>query len=86
MKKRGLSSKTMLPILQRAEKNNYKYQKQVFIKGHKLVAQAVQQYANEFMEEALKSTQDTSIFSGDGCYPIRRNYSHCSFDIKYWHK
>lgn len=46
-----------------------------------MVAQAVQQYANESMEEALKSTQDNSIFSGDGRYPIRRNASHCSFDI-----
>lgn len=44
-----------------------------FNKGQKLVAQDVQQYADESMKEALESAQNNSIFSGDGRYPIRRN-------------
>lgn len=29
----------------------------------------------------MNSSAETSIFSGSGCYPIKRNASHCSFDI-----
>lgn len=46
-----------------------------------MVAKAVEQYSNESMKKALDATEDGAILSGDGRYPIRRNSSHCTFDI-----
>ena len=52
-----------------------------FYKAQKIVANAVEEYSNVSMTNALNSSVENSIFSGDGRYPIRRNASHCSFDI-----
>lgn len=55
--------------------------KLTFYNGQQKVLKAVSQYANESMQKYLHLLQYGAIVCGDGRYPIRRNSSHCSFDI-----
>lgn len=61
---------------------NYDFvSKSGFYNGQKVVSQKVNEYAEESMAQARNQTTEGSLVSGDGRYPIRRNASHCSFDI-----
>ena len=55
--------------------------KSSFYRAQKVVADCVKSYAQESMANAQKEAGEKLILSGDGRYPIRRNSSHCTFDI-----
>lgn len=55
--------------------------KSSFYRAQKVVSDCVKSYAQESMANAQKDAGENLILSGDGRYPIRRNSSHCTFDI-----
>lgn len=55
--------------------------KSAFYEAQKIILQAVIKYADDSMSNARKNLSINAIVCGDGRYPIRRNSSHCSFDI-----
>lgn len=55
--------------------------KSAFYEAQKKILRAVCEFADESMDKARKNMSKNAIVCGDGRYPIRRNSSHCSFDI-----
>ena len=55
--------------------------KSSFHRAQKVISECVKSYAQESMANEQKDECENLILSGDGRYPIRRNSSHCTFDI-----